>query len=46
VSWSTKQQAGVIVDDRELDVAVAFATAVLFEYGLVVAVEKLVHLLS
>jgi hypothetical protein len=44
VSWSTKQQAGVIVDERELDVAVTFAAAVLFEYGLV-AVEGSVHLL-
>jgi hypothetical protein len=45
VSWITKQQAGVIVDDRELDVAVTFAAAVLFEYGLVVAVKRSVHLL-
>jgi hypothetical protein len=33
----------VIVDDRELDVTVTSAAAVLFEYGLVVAVEKSVH---
>lgn len=34
----------MIVDDPELDVAVTFAAAVLFEYRLV-AVKKSVHLL-
>ena len=34
----------MIVDDPELDVAVTFTAAVLFEYGLV-AVKRSVHLL-